>query len=62
MCNVTLDAGQLMATSRQPYGHIKSLELHDSQECWYRFQPQRGSRVELQIYRLIDTGHLNQNR
>ncbi|XP_046649541.1 uncharacterized protein LOC124340849 [Daphnia pulicaria] len=62
MCNVTLDARQLYSTSRLRYGQIKSLELHEHQHCWYRLLPEPGYRIELQIYRLVDTGHLNQSK
>ncbi len=63
VCNVTLDGRQLMSTSPgHPYGQIKSLELRESQICWYRFLPPAGARVEVQVYRLIDTGHLNHTR
>ena len=62
VCNVTLDARQLYSTSRLRYGQIKSVELHENQHCWYRLVPEPGYRIELQIYRLVDTGHLNQSR
>jgi hypothetical protein len=62
VCNVTLDARQLYSTSRLRYGQIKSLELHEHQHCWYRLLPEPGYRIELQIYRLVDTGHLNQSK
>lgn len=62
MCNVTLDASQLYSSSRLRYGQIKSLELHEHQHCWYRLVPEPGYRIELQIYRLVDTGHLNQSK
>nr|CAH0110272.1 unnamed protein product [Daphnia galeata] len=62
MCNVTLDARQLYSTSRLRYGQIKSLELQEHQHCWYRLIPEPGYRIELQIYRLVDTGHLNQSK
>ena len=38
------------------------MEIRDNQICWYRLVPERGYRVELQIYRLVDMGHLHQNR
>ena len=62
VCNVTLDASQLYTSSRLRYGQIKSLELQENQHCWYRIHPQPGYRIELQIYRLVDMGHLNQSR
>ena len=62
VCNVTLDARQLYSTSRLRYGQIKSLELQDHQHCWYRLIPEPGYRIELQIYRLVDTGHMNQSK
>ena len=63
MCNVTLDASQLYAASKLRYGQIKSLELQDNQVCWYRLVPEPGFRIELQIYRLVDTGQLtNQSK
>jgi len=62
MCNITLDAAELRASSKLRYGQIKSMEIRDNQICWYRLVPERGYRVELQIYRLVDMGHLHQNR
>ena len=63
MCNVTLDASQLYAASKLRYGQIKSLELQENQVCWYRLVPEPGFRIELQIYRLVDTGQLtNQSK
>lgn len=59
---MTLDSSQLYATSRLRYGQIKSLELQQHQHCWYRLVPEPGYRIELQIYRLVDTGHLNQSK
>jgi len=62
MCNVTLDAAELRASSKLRYGQIKSMEIRDNQICWYRLVPEPGYRVELQIYRLVDMGSLHQNR
>ena len=62
VCNVTLDAGQLFAASKLRYGQIKSLELRENQHCWYRLLPAPGFRIELQIYRLVDIGQLNQSK
>lgn len=62
VCNITLDAAELRESSKLRYGQIKSMEIRDNQICWYRLVPERGYRVELQIYRLVDMGHLHQNR
>ena len=62
VCNVTLDAAELRISSSLRYGQIKSLEMRDNQICWFRFVPEIGFRIELQIYRLVDMGVLNQTR
>jgi len=62
VCNITLDAAELRASSKLRYGQIKSMEIRDNQICWYRLVPEHGYRVELQIYRLVDMGHLHQNQ
>lgn len=62
MCNVTLDARQLYVASKLRYGQIKSLELGENQNCWFRLLPEPGYRIELQVYRIVDMGQLNQSR
>ncbi|XP_078040773.1 uncharacterized protein LOC144472018 [Augochlora pura] len=59
MCNITLDSRQLLSKSDRGFGQIKSPALEGPSRCTYRFVPDTGQRVELQIYRLINIGHHN---
>ncbi|XP_074106935.1 uncharacterized protein LOC141532480 [Cotesia typhae] len=59
MCNITLDSKQLLRKSNRAFGQIKSLSVIGPTECFYRFIPDIGQRVELQIYRLISIGRHN---
>ena len=59
MCNITLDSRQLFSKSDRGFGQIKSPSLEGPSRCTYRFVPDTGQRVELQIYRLISIGQHN---
>ncbi|CAK9804163.1 hypothetical protein ANTQUA_LOCUS3941 [Anthophora quadrimaculata] len=59
MCNITLDSRQLFSKSDRGFGQIKSPALEGPSRCTYRFVPDTGQRVELQIYRLISIGAHN---
>lgn len=59
VCNITLDSRQLFSKSDRGFGQIKSPSLEGPSRCTYRFVPDTGQRVELQIYRLISIGRHN---
>lgn len=59
VCNITLDSKQLLRKSNRAFGQIKSPSVIGPTECTYRFIPDIGQRVELQIYRLISIGRHN---
>ncbi|XP_044006898.1 uncharacterized protein LOC122851614 [Aphidius gifuensis] len=59
MCNITLDSKELLARSNRGFGQIKSPSTEGPTECTYRFIPDTGQRVELQIYRLVSIGRHN---
>nr|XP_031847227.1 uncharacterized protein LOC116433370 [Nomia melanderi] len=59
MCNITLDSKQLFSKSDRGFGQIKSPSLEGPSRCMYRFVPDTGQRVEIQIYRLISIGQHN---
>ncbi|XP_054006507.1 uncharacterized protein LOC128891206 [Hylaeus anthracinus] len=59
MCNITLDSKQLFSKSDRGFGQIKSPPLEGPSRCTYRFVPDTGQRVEVQIHRLIAIGRHN---
>ncbi|XP_047355629.1 uncharacterized protein LOC124951361 isoform X2 [Vespa velutina] len=59
MCNITLDSRLLFSKSDRGFGQIKSPYLEGPSRCTYRFVPDTGQRVELQIYRLVSIGRHN---
>ena len=59
VCNITLDSRQLFSKSGRGFGQIKSPPLQGPTRCTYKFIPDTGQRVELQIYRVISIGKHN---
>ncbi|XP_011494413.1 PREDICTED: uncharacterized protein LOC105359497 [Ceratosolen solmsi marchali] len=59
MCNVTLDSRQLFSKSDRGFGQIKSPQFKGPSICTYRFVPDTGQRVELQVWRMISIGQHN---
>lgn len=59
VCNVTLDSKELFRLSGRGFGQIKSPSLEGPTICTYKFIPDVGQRVELQIYRLVAVGRHN---
>ncbi|XP_063994999.1 uncharacterized protein LOC135172682 [Diachasmimorpha longicaudata] len=59
MCNITLDSRELLSKSNRSFGQIKPPSTEGPTECTYKFIPDTGQRVELQIYRLVSVGRYN---
>ncbi|XP_054277871.1 uncharacterized protein LOC128996517 [Macrosteles quadrilineatus] len=59
MCNITMSSRNLYEKSGKTYGQIKSPSVEGPAFCWYRLLPDSGQRVEIQIYRLVNTGRFN---
>eukprot|EP00095_Tigriopus_kingsejongensis_P003735 maker-scaffold357_size197762-snap-gene-0.47 protein:Tk03735 transcript:maker-scaffold357_size197762-snap-gene-0.47-mRNA-1 annotation:"PREDICTED: uncharacterized protein LOC658825" len=60
MCNITLTSRDIESRSGQAYGEIKSPStLSGPAFCWYRFVPEPGQRVEIQVYRIKRLGHID---
>ncbi|XP_058793982.1 uncharacterized protein LOC131665838 [Phymastichus coffea] len=59
MCNVTLNSQLLFSKSDRGFGQIKSPQLEGPSLCTYRFVPDTGQRVELQVWRMISIGRHN---
>ncbi|XP_059096393.1 uncharacterized protein LOC131890919 [Tigriopus californicus] len=60
MCNITLTSRDLESRSGQAYGEIKSPSaLSGPAFCWYRFIPEPGQRVEVQVYRIKRLGKID---
>lgn len=59
VCNITLDSKELLSRSNRGFGQIKSPSIEGPTECTYKFIPDTGQRVELQIHRLLSIGRHN---
>ncbi|KAK0093527.1 hypothetical protein PV326_013353 [Microctonus aethiopoides] len=59
MCNITLDSKELFNKSNRGFGQIKSPSVVGPTACTYKFIPDTGQRLELQVYRLLAIGRHN---